>query len=327
MAGVPVSRPAARAVPARPGADRAAATARRSGGRGRWTPYLFLAPYLILFAVFVLAPVLIGLWMSLHNWDQFLPDKPWVGLRNYLDLFDPSAATSAPFWSGMKATAIFTVLSVPLLVTIPLGVALLLNRRFRGRSVFRAMFFAPYVIGVAVIGVMWRLLLDPNIGIINFLLGKLGLPDDIPWTTGMPWAWISLIGMTVWWTLGFNAVIYLAGLQEVDRQLYDAAKVDGAGRWAQFRHVTAPGLSRVFVFVLTVTILASANMFGQAYLVTNGAPGNQTRTAIMYIAEEGFRNFRLGSAAAMSYVLSIFLMALSGLLFFALRRRTADDAS
>src|SRR4051794_12580716 len=187
------------------------------------------------------------------------------------------------------------------------------------------MFFAPYVIGVAVIGVVWRLLLDPNIGIVNHLLGTIGLPDDTGWTTALPWAWVSLIGMTVWWTLGFNAVIYLAGLQDIDRQLYDAAKVDGAGRWHQFRHVTLPGLRRVSVFVLTVTILASANMFGQAYLVTQGAPGNQTRTAIMYIAEEGFRNFRLGSAAAMSYVLSLFLMALSALVFFVLRKKGADD--
>jgi multiple sugar transport system permease protein len=294
--------------------------------RRSMTPYLFLAPYLVLFTVFVVVPAGLGLWMSLHNWDQFLPDKPWVGLQNYTDLLDSGSPTSQPFWSGMRATAIFTVLSVPLLVVIPLGVALLLNRKFKGRGFFRAVFFAPYVIGVAVIGVVWRLLLDPNIGIVNHLLGKIGLPDDTAWTTSVPWAWVALVGMTVWWTLGFNAIIYLAGLQEIDRTQHEAATLDGAGRWQRFRHVTLPGLRPVTFFVVTVTILASANMFGQAYLVTNGAPGNETRTASMYIAEEGFRNFRLGSAAAMSYVLSIFLMLLSAAVFFFLRPRAEDRA-
>lgn len=289
--------------------------------RAKLTPWGFMAPYLILFAVFVIAPIVLGLWMSLHNWDQFLPDKPYVGLDNYGALFDGDGATSAPFWRAMRATAIFTVLSVPLLVALPLAVAVLLNRRFRGRNLFRAMFFAPYVLGVAVVGVLWRLLLDPNIGAVNYLLGLVGLPDDTAWTTATPWAWVSLVGMTVWWTLGFNAIIYLAGLQDIPRERYEAAELEGAGRWQQFRYVTVPGLRPVLFFVITVTILASANMFGQAYLVTNGAPGQETRTAIMYIAEEGFRNFRLGSAAAMSYVLSLFLMALSALVFFFFRDR------
>jgi multiple sugar transport system permease protein len=324
--GVPARRGSVAAEPRLRNRSRPQAASRSVSTRRAITPYLFLAPYLVLFTVFVLVPIVLGLWMSLHNWDQFLPDKPWVGLDNYKNLFDPGSPTSQPFWTSMKATGIFVVCSVPLLVVLPLGVALLLNRRFRGRGFFRAVFFAPYVIGVAVIGVVWRLLLDPNIGVINAGLGKLGLPADTPWTTGLPWAWVSLVGMTVWWTLGFNAIIYLAGLQEIDRALYDAARVDGANAWQRFRNVTLPGLRPVLFFIITVTVLASANMFGQSYLVTQGAPGNQTRTAIQFIAEEGFRNFRLGSAAAMSYVLSVFLMALSGLLFFLFRDRRAADA-
>jgi multiple sugar transport system permease protein len=142
----------------------------------------------------------------------------------------------------------------------------------------------------------------------------------------MPWAWVSLVAITVWWTLGFNTVIYLAGLQDVDRELYDAAKVDGAGPWQRFRNVTLPGLRPVFLLVIVTTLLASANMFGQALMVTQGAPANETRTAVMYIAQEGFRNFRLGSAAAMSYVLSIFLMALSVIVFWLFRRKREDRA-
>ncbi len=279
-----------------------------------WTPYVFLAPYLLLFTVFVLVPAILGFWMSLHNWDYLMPEQPWVGLQNYINLFTPGSPTAAFFWQSMQATGIFTLFSVPLLVIIPLLVALVLNRSFRGRNFFRAMYFAPYVLGVAVVGILWRYLLQPGFGLINYYLGVLGLPD-IPWTSALPWAWIALVGMTVWWTLGFNAIIYLAGLQDIDPQLYEAAKVDGANPWQRFWNVTLPGLRPVFLFIVTVTILASANMFGQALLITQGGPNNETRTAIMYIAEEGLENFRMGSAAAMSYILALFLIVISILNF------------
>ena len=298
-----------------------ARTRAEAHGPGRLTPWLFMAPYLILFGVFVVIPAVYGLWISLHNWDQFLPDKPWVGLQNYVDLFTPGSAKAAPFWQAMLATGIFTVLSVPLLVVLPLFVAMLLDKKFPGRTFFRAVVFAPYVLGVVVVGLLFRFILDPSIGVLNYLLGQIGLPSDTPWTTAEPWVWVSLVGMTVWWTLGFNAIIYLAGLQEINRELYDAAAVDGAKRWDRFRHVTVPGLRPVFVFVVTVTILASANMFGQAYITTQGAPAERTRTAIMFIAEEGFLDFHLGSAAAMSYVLAVFLMALSAGVFFFFREK------
>jgi len=279
-----------------------------------WTPYVFLAPYLFLFTVFVLVPAVFGLWISLHNWDYLLPEQPWVGLENYINLFTPGSPTAAFFWQSMQATGIFTLFSVPLLVVIPLLVALILNQSFRGRNFFRAMYFAPYVLGVAVVGILWRYLLQPGFGLINYYMGVLGLPD-IPWTSALPWAWIALVGMTVWWTLGFNAIIYLAGLQDIDPQLYEAAKVDGANPWQRFWNVTLPGLRPVFLFIVTVTILASANMFGQAYLITQGGPSNETRTAIMYIAQEGLQNFRMGSAAAMSYILALFLILISILNF------------
>ncbi len=288
-------------------------------GRGGLTPWLFMAPYLLLFSVFVLIPAVYGLWISLHNWDQFLADKPWVGLQNYLDLFQPGGAKATPFWQAMLATGLFTLLSVPLLVVVPLFVAMLLDKRFPGRTFFRAVVFAPYVLGVVVVGLLFRFILDPSVGVLNYLLGRLGFAADTPWTTAEPWVWVSLVLMTLWWTLGFNAIIYLAGLQEINRELYDAAAMDGAKRRHRFRHVTLPGLRPVFVFVVTVTILASANVFGQAYITTQGAPAEKTRTAIMFIAEEGFLDFHLGSAAAMSYVLAVFLMALSAGVFFFFR--------
>src|SRR5918997_6014649 len=241
-----------------------------SGGRkpadaSPLTAYLFMAPYLVLFTVFIVIPVVFGIWVSLHNWDPLLPVKPFVGLQNYLDLITPGSTTFGPFWNSMEATGKFTLYSVPLLVVIPLLIALMLNREFRGRNFFRTMYFAPYVLGVAVIGILWRYLLDTNVGLVNYYLGQLGLPHNIPWTNELPWGWVALVGPTVWWTLGFNTVI----------------------------------------------ILASANVFGQAYLITEGAPGDETQSAIMYIAEEGLRNFKMGSAAAMSYVLALFLAVIS----------------
>lgn len=288
--------------------------------RAGYAPYLFMLPYLVLFATFVLAPAVFGIYISMHNWDFMLPVKPFVGLENYVDLFSSDSLTFAPFWQSMRATMIFTVYSVPLLLVLPLMVALMLNRAFPGRTFFRAVYFAPYVLGVAVIGLLFRFILDPNIGLLNFMLQQIGVDSRVPWTTAEPWVWHSLVWVTVWWTLGFNAVIYLAGLQDIPRDLYEAASVDGANAWRKFWHVTMPGLQPVMLFVTIITVLASANMFGQAFLITQGAPGNTTRTAIMFIAEEGLGSFRMGNAAAMSYLLMLLLVSISLVINLVFRR-------
>jgi multiple sugar transport system permease protein len=293
----------------------------RQAKRNDLVAWLFLAPYLALFGAFVLLPIVLGLWISLHSWDFTLPGKPFIGLDNYRDLFDSDSIAFGPFWNGMQATAIFTAFSVPLLIVVPLAVALVMNQRFRGRNAFRAVFFAPYVLGVAVVGVVWRFLLDTNVGVVNYLAGLVGLPDDTAWLSSLPWAWVALVGVTLWWTLGFNAVIFLAGLQDVPKDLYDAAAVDGAGAWARFRHVTLPSLRPVTVFVLLITIIASANMFGQSFIMTSGQPGRETRTAIYYIAETGLQNFRMGEAAAASWVLTLALMLTSLIVFGLIRDR------
>jgi multiple sugar transport system permease protein len=311
-------------VQARPQARTATDPRRPVRRTGRATPYLFLLPYAVLFLGFIVAPAIYGIWISLHDYDYLLPHQPWVGLKNYTDLFNSKSRDFTDFWDSMKATGIFTVFSVPFLVVCPLGVALILNRKFPGRTFFRAVFFTPYVLGVAVVGVLFRFLLDPNIGVLNAYLHNLGISRSIPWTTQLPWAWISLIAMTVWWTLGLNAIIYLAGLQDISPELYEAADIDGAGSWQKFRNVTMPGLRPVMLFVLTLTILASANMFGQAYLITNGAPANQTRTAIMEIGQVGLRQYRQGAAAAMGYILAVVLVLIS-LINFRLFRSRGDQ--
>lgn len=299
-------------------AGRGVSPARASRG---FTPYLFLAPYLVLFIGFVAIPAIYGIWISLHEYDYLLPKRPWSGLSNYINLFTADSRDGADFWQSMRATGIFTLISVPFLVIVPLAIAVLLNRAFPGRTFFRAVFFAPYVLGVAVVGVLFRFLLDPTIGMLNFYLNELGIGRAIPWTTQLPWAWISLVAMTIWWTLGFNAIIYLAGLQDIAPELYEAADVDGASAWRKFVHITIPGLRPVLLFVLTLTILASANMFGQSYLVTQGAPANETRSAIMFIANVGLSQYRQGAAAAMSYILAVILIGISLLNFRLFRQK------
>ncbi|HYN28880.1 MAG TPA: sugar ABC transporter permease [Dermatophilaceae bacterium] len=283
--------------------------------------YLFLTPYLILFGVFVILPFVYGLWISLHDYDFSLPNKPFVGLDNFTGLVNGSSAYADAFWLSMRATGVFTVFSVPLLLVLPLAVALAMNQRFKGRTVFRALYFAPYVLGVAVVAVLWRYLLDSNIGLINYYLGLVGLPSDTPWLTAIPWAWVSLIGVTVWWTLGFNTIIYLAALGEISPELYEAARMDGTNAVQRFRYVTLPGLRPVLLFITSVTIIASVNMFGQSFLMTQGGPGTETRTAIYQVSDTGLTNFNSGAATAMSLIFSFFLMIVSSIVFFLFRER------
>jgi multiple sugar transport system permease protein len=305
-----------------------ARTSTRSGRAGRrrrtLTAYLFLAPFLILFLVFVVTPAVWGVWISLHSWNPLLTFHRFIGLQNYTDLFTPGSVTFGDFWQSMGATAIFTILSVPFLVIVPLFIAVLLNQRIRAGGLFRGIFFAPYVLGVAVIGVAWRYLLDPQNGVVNNLLDLVGITQNIPWTVDVPWAWISLAGITVWWVAGFNMVILLAGLKGINAELYEAAAIDGAGATRKFWSVTLPGLRPVMAFVTTTTILSSANMFGQSYLLTKGAPGTTTRTAIMYIANEGLSQNQMGAASAMSYILFLVLAVIS-IINFRLQARSAND--
>jgi multiple sugar transport system permease protein len=296
-------------------------TARASKSRDNRDGWLFMAPYLVLFTGFVLVPAGFGLWISLHDYDYTLPDKPFVGLDNYTGLLGGDSPFAEPFWNGMQATAIFTVASVPLLLVLPLLVALAMNLKFKGRNFFRAMYFAPYVLGVAVVAVLWRYLLDTNVGLINHYLDVIGLSGATPWLTQLPWAWISLVGVTVWWTLGFNTVIYLAALQDISPELYEAARMDGANAMQRFRNITLPGLRPVLLFVTSVTIIASVNMFGQSYLMTIGGPGQETRTAIYQIAETGLTSFNSGVASAMSTIFTVFLAAVSLVVFFLFRER------
>lgn len=267
--------------------------------RGDYTPLLYLAPFLVFFAVFEIYPIFQGLYISLTKWDLATPPQ-FVGLTNYINL-----RTDTLFWTALRNTAFFASLNAPLAVIIPLGLAILVNDAIPGRALFRSAFTAPLMISVSSVGVLWVWFLNPTIGLINYYFGMVGIPPQ-NWLAQNGWAMFAVVITTVWWQSGWNLVLFLAGLQEIPEQLYDAAKIDGAGRWALFRYVTIPGLRATILFVGVTTIIGSFRVFGQVFVMTNGGPFDSTRTVVQHIYETGFRYFRMGGASAVAW--SLFLI-------------------
>jgi ABC-type sugar transport system permease subunit len=277
--------------------------------------YGFALPFLLIYALFMLWPILLGLRMSLFNWSLLgTGTTQWLGLNNYAELLHDPA-----FWGSIRNTVIFTVLTTPILVVLGLGMALLANRTRFGRWFFRLAFFAPFVLPVSVVALIWLWLYEPGFGLINSYLSSLHL-GPVDWLTNGTMAMLSVVIATVWWTLGFNFILYLAGLQEIDQTLYEAASVDGAGAWRRLWQITVPLLGRTTTLVVVLQLLSSLKVFGQIYLMTTGGPNNATRPIVQYIYETGFASYRVGYASAMSYVLFLLILLVSALGYLIGRR-------
>ncbi len=290
--------------------------------RFSWTPYLFILPHLIVFGAFLAWPFFYGLYISLFNFDFLRPDRrPFVGLQNYINLFNPASIQFDDFWKAMSNTGTFILYSVPPLVVVGLVLAVLLNGKYRGRNIFRSIYFAPYALSPVVAAMIWRWMFEQG-GLVNTYQDALGLPQTA-WLGEMPWPWVAITICTVWWTVGFNTVIFLAALQEIPASLYEAAEIDGAGKVQQFFSITIPMLRSVFIFVITTTLLASANLFAQPYIMTGGGPLRQTEPIMLRIYTEGILQNRMGSAAAMSVVVAAILLFLT-VLNFRVFGRTED---
>jgi multiple sugar transport system permease protein len=278
------------------------------------TPYLFILPHLIFFTLFLVWPFFFGMYTSLFQYDYLRPElRPFVGLDNYTRLFDPATIQAANFWRSMRATVEFMIWSVPALVIIAVLLAVMLNNRFRGKTFFRVTFFAPYTLSVTAAAVIWWWLFQ-NQGLINQILEAVGLGGR-QWLSSMPDAWFAITLATIWWTIGFNTVIILAALQDIPVSLYEAAAIDGANAVRRFWHITLPMLRPVLVLVITITLLASANLFGQPFIMTAGGPVQRTETIIFQIYAEGIRRGQMGSAAAMSIIVTGLLLVLTALNF------------
>lgn len=280
------------------------------------TPYLFILPHLIFFLVFLGYPLFNGLYISLHEYDYLRPAATrFVGLQNYINLFQAGTVKFNEFWNALGNTVEFVLYSVPFLVIIPLGLAVLLNTKTPGRNFFRAVYFAPWVLSVAVVGLLWWWIFQSQGGLLNYYLIDLGIRPP-RWLSSMPWAWVAITVATVWWTLGFNMIILLAALHDIPAQIYEAAEIDGATARQTFFNITIPLLRPVLLFIIVTSIIASFNLFGQPFIMTNGGPaqpgGGGATEPIMYrIYLEGFVRPFQGSAAAMSFVVAIIMILFS----------------
>jgi len=278
----------------------------------------FVAPALTLIGLFFFLPVAASLLLSFTDFDIYalgrLDRLRFIGLDNYRRLLnDPM------FWTALKNTLYFVVVGGPLSVLVSLGAALLVNHRLtRFQGVFRTLLFLPVVTTLVAVAVVWRYLYHPRYGFLNYVLGLAGLPP-IEWLGDPDWAMPAIILMAVWKNFGFNMVVFIAGLQSIPHRLYEAAEIDGADGWAQFRYITLPMLAPTFLFVTVITLIGYFQLFAEPYVMTQGGPADSTLSVALLMFQEGFRWWNLGYAAAVAFVL--FLIILAGTLIQAWLRR------
>lgn len=281
-------------------------------GQRRWrkvgTVILFLAPSLVPMTLFMLGPMAGSLGLSLFRWDLLRPPK-FIGLANFTNaLGDPA------FQEAVGHTLIFIVGYLPLVYVGGLLLALALNQRLRGLAFFRAAYFLPVVTSWVVVAIMWRWLLNPSTGIVNFALGLVGIQGP-GWWTDPAWAMPSIIVASAWKDLGYVMVILLAGLQSIPPEYYEAASVDGASRWTRFRHITLPLLSPASFFVLIISLINSFQVFDQVQVMTGGGPAGASTVVVQQIYVDAFRYSQMGYAAAMSWLLFVVILAVTAVQF------------
>ncbi len=284
-----------------------------------FSAWVFLAPALLLIAVFFFLPVLAALLLSFTDFDIYalgdLDRLRFIGFNNYQQLLQ-----SPLFWTAMGNTFYFVIVGGPLSVAVSLGAALLVNSRlilFPG--LFRTAFFLPVVTTLVAVAVVWRYLYHPRYGMLNYGLSLLGV-EPIDWLGDPDWAMPAIILMAVWKNFGFNMIIFIAGLQNIPMQLYEAARIDGASAWAQFRHITLPLLGPTFLFVALMTMIGYFQVFAEPYVMTQGGPANRTLSIVLLMYEEGFRWWNIGYASAAAFVLFVLILA-GTMLQLKLRRR------
>lgn len=269
------------------------------------TSYLFVAPYLVFFIIFALVPLVLCIYLSFCQWDG-ASEIEWIGLQNYKLLFGVlgTGQIAKEFWKSVLNTLLFVAIQMPVLMVLPLLIALLINRCSRTGKFFMSAFYFPSILSVATVCIIWYFMFDTNAGILNNFF-----KTNIPWITKQPYAWISIFILSSWWGIGGNMVLYLAGLSNVSKECLEAAALDGAGVWASFIHITLPGLKNTLVYVLTMTTLSCFNVFGQPNILTAGGPDSSTTVAMMNIYNTAFGGSKFGRACAMSILMALIMVA------------------
>jgi multiple sugar transport system permease protein len=281
--------------------------------------YLFVLPHFLLFATFLLYPIFRGLHISLYDWKIMLPfDKQqYVGLANYQALM-----SDAVFWQVLRNTVWFMILTVFINVSLALLVATGLKHSFAGSDILRVLFYAPGILSVSVLGIIAIRIWEPQLGIINYYVTNMLGGPRINWISS-PNLIIPVLSITtVWWTFGFPMLVFIAGLHNIPEPLYEAAKIDGAGPLASFRHITTPLIMPTMLFVVVTQFIAHMQVFAQPYIITGGGPGNASRSVVQYLYETAWKYFRYGYASSISVVLALVMVVVTVILFSLMRRRT-----
>jgi len=280
--------------------------------------WFFLAPALILIFVFFFLPVAASLVLSVTDFDIYgianSSNTRFVGFQNYVKLLH-----TPDFWNALKNTFYFAFVGGPLTIAVSLGAALLLNSKLvRFKGFFRTLYFTPFVTTLVAVAIVWRYLYHTRYGLFNYGLGKIGI-SPIDWLGDPHWAMPAIILMAVWKSFGYNMLIFIAGLQAIPEELYDAAQIDGASPWRQFWSITLPMLAPTLVFISVITMIGYFQLFAEPYVMTQGGPLRSTTSVVLLMYEEGFRWWRMGYAAAIAFVLFIVIL-IATLLQFKLQK-------
>jgi len=286
-----------------------------NGERIDWWAYVFVLPFLLPFLVTTFGAILFGIYVSFTDWG-IIGAPHWIGLKNY------ERAVADPWvWKTWSNTLRYGLVVTPTITVVALLMALFVNQRWWGYTFARAAFYAPNVVSVTVIGLVWVWMLDTRFGLVNQYLGRFGVPD-VPWLTSPSWALYGVAIASVWWDAGFSMVVLLAGLQDIPHELRESASIDGANQLQAIWHVVIPLLRPALSLVVTLLIISTLRVFSQIYLMTNGGPAGASASVIHYVYEVGFSRYQLGYAASLSVMLFLTILVLTVVQLRAFREKT-----
>ena len=267
------------------------------------TSYGYLMPVFLILLTFQVLPIFYSFSLSLYSWD-LIGQPQWIGWDNFFRIWDDPM-----FWKSIWNTLYYSIIIVPLSITCSLSVAMLLNNPIAGLGIYRTIYFLPVITSINAVAIVWNFIYHPDYGLLNKMLAIVGLPGQT-WLQDPFWAMPCIILMSVWKGLGYNVIIFLAGLQNIPKHLYEAARIDGASRWQQFRHITWPLLSPTSYFIFTMSIIGSFQVFSQVYMMTpRGGPLKSTTVIVYYLFQKAFEKFEFGYALSMAFVLFVIIFS------------------
>jgi len=280
--------------------------------------FVFILPFVAFFVVFRIWPAIQAVLMSFRQWEILMPEHPYIGLGNFRELVNDDL-----WWLSLRNTSLFAVLTVVGNTILSLIAALVVIQPIRFQTLYRVVFYAPVLLSVSGVCVIWEWILNYQFGVLNYFLSMVGIPP-VPWTADPNIVIPSLSMVTIWWGFGFPMLVFMAGLQSIPEHLYEAAKIDGANAWQRFRFVTLPLLRPTILFVTVTQFIAHLQVFGQSFIITGGGPGRYSYTVIMHLYYTAWRFFRMGYGAAIAVALGIIMIILTLLQFYFLGQREEE---